>query len=76
MSILIEFANVTRLEPPIGRDVLRCLLWVVVIARRDVGSVDPYFALIVLGEIAGLGEIDEFDLSTAWNVAEGVVCPF
>jgi hypothetical protein len=63
MSIRIPFPYITRLEPALTRKCFCCQLGILVIPLRDAVTPDPDLALWVGGvggEVAGVGEIDEF----------------
>jgi hypothetical protein len=76
VPVLVELADVTGFKPAISGDVFGRLLRVVVIARSDVGSADPDLTLVIFGEVSSFGEIDKFDLRTAWNISKSLVGPF
>ena len=79
MAIVVELTNIASLEPSIRSNGVFGFFLIVVVFLQDWGAPDPDLALgvwLVGCVVASVGEIDEFDLDGARDVAEGVVGPF
>lgn len=74
VTVLVELTNITSLEPSISSHSRSGLLVVLVVALHNRVTTDPNLSLwkrLVCDEVAGVWEVDKFDLDRAWDISNG-----